>query len=228
MDRQREIYIAEGRARPLDESLPLPTGHLRAMIRGWLTGKILGLIDTGTDPWTIVHDPLGDSRRVSFPTFHLSGRPRSPLDELPHALESISVAMLDVAATSSLAALDAYRALRDLGMSSPPDGEVLRYPHLSPVLARWIATGKAPDGDASPANGLHPALAAAQDIATRRAELVNLLTSVMQERQRHRKEHVRTDGRAVAIGEQAPRWLSLADHIQASLAALLRTAREHD
>ena len=228
MDRQREIYIAEGRARPLDESLPLPTGHLRAMIRGWLTGQILGLIDTGTDPWTIVHDPLGDSRRVSFPTVHLSGRPRSPLDELPHALESISVAMLDVAATSSLAALDAYRALRDLGMSSPPDGEVLRYPHLSPVLARWIATGKAPDGDASPANGLHPALAAAQDIATRRAELVNLLTSVMQERQRHRKEHVRTDGRAVAIGEQAPRWLSLADHIQASLAALLRTAREHD
>jgi len=228
MDRQREIYVAEGRARPLDESLPLPTGHLRAMIRGWFTGRVLGLIGTGTDPWTIVHDPLGDPRRVAFPAAHLSGRPQSTLDELPHALESISVAMLDVAATSSLAALDAYQALRDLGMSSPPDGEVLRYPSLSPVLARWIATGESPGGDASHVHGLHPALAAAQDIATRRAALVDLLTSVMQERQRRHEEHVETDGRAVAIGERAPRWLSLADHIQASLAALLRATREHD
>ncbi len=222
MDRQRDIYVAEGRARPLDESLPLPTGHLRAMIRGWFTGRVLGLIDTRTDPWTIVHDPLGNPRRVTFPAAHLSGRPQSTLDELPHALESISVAMLDVAATSSLAALDAYRALRDLGMSSPPDGELLRYPSLSPVLARWIATGESPGGDASHVHGLHPALAAAQDIATRRAALVDLLTSVMQERQRRHEEHVETDGRAVAIGERAPRWLSLADHIQASLAALLR------
>jgi len=228
MDSRRTIFATEGRARPLDESLPLPTGHLRAMIRGWFTGRVLGLIDTRTDPWTIVHDPLGDPHRVSFPTVHLSGRPRSRLDELPHALESISLAMLDVAATESLAPLDAYRALRDLGMSSPPDGELLHYPTLSPVLERWLSTGEAAGFEVMPGSGIHAALAAAEDPSTRRDALIDLVTSVAQERERHREEHVGANDRAVEIGDRAPRWLSLTDHIQASLAALLRAIWKHD
>ncbi len=221
-------FVTEGRARPLDESLPLPTPHLRAMIRGWFTARILGLIDTGADPWTIVLHPRDDPRSVAFPAVHLSGPPRYAFDELPHALESISIAMLDVAATESLAPLDAYRALRDLGMSSSPDGEVHRYPKLSPVLEWWIGTGEVLGDGEAPDVALHPAIASAEDPSTRREALIDLLTSGMHDVELLRNEHLTNGDRVVGVGDVAPRWLSIADHIQAGLAGLLRAAQDHE
>ena len=222
-------FLMDGRARPLAESLPLPTAHLRAMIRGWLTGGALGLIEAslGTGRSAVVLDPLREPRRVIFIAGGPSQAADTVFDALAHALGSIAFAQLEVSRTASFAPLDAYRALRDLGMSDPSAPEVLGYPTLAPVLGAWIETGVVPGGDALPDAALHRSLAATDGPEARGEALAELFESIATDVEQIRREHVAEEGPRPRHWREAPAWLSLTDHILAASTALVRATRGH-
>lgn len=228
-ERSARQFLMDGHARPLAESLPLPTAHLRAMIRGWFTGRALGLIEAslGTDRSAIVLDPLCESRRVTFIAGGTLQAANTMLDVLTRTLGSIIFAQLEIARTGSFAPLDAHLALRDLGMSDPSAPEVLRYPTLAPVLAGWIETDVVHGGDILPDAALHRSLAAADGPEARREALADLFESIIADVERFRREHVAEHGPRPRHWREAPAWLSIDDHILAALAALVRATRGH-
>jgi hypothetical protein len=110
------------------------------MVRGWLTGVLLGRIDrqpSGGGPVTIAR---ADNTTAEFPHPFLSVG-AGIRDLLPQVLESLAVAYLEVSRTGTLRPLDAYCELRDLGRSQP-DASLCIYSELHPDLKRWIDTGE--------------------------------------------------------------------------------------
>ena len=135
------------RARTLKEFVPVPQEHLRAMIRGWFTAQLLGLIDTSKSQYSIYKNPMGSipDEKALFPDEFLSSS-ANPKDQLPLVLESLALAYAEVGNQSSLAPLHPYIALRDYGRMNPAmDPKILEYENCHPVLQHWVENGNVPN-----------------------------------------------------------------------------------
>jgi hypothetical protein len=210
------------RTRPLREFVPVPQRHLRCMIRGWFTGRILGLIDTSAMPYSIVHDLHGvNARTVRFPSRFLSGAPTSIPDELALTLEAMPLALVEVNRSTSLSPLEPYTALRSLGMTDPTGNDVLAYPRPHPAIVGWIRDGAVPGTErVSGVGSVHQALQGATDANQRRDALATLLETVKQDYERNHSEYRDDVQRNRMRLSLPPLWIGLHDEIQVALDAL--------
>jgi hypothetical protein len=154
------------RARPLTEAIPLPDPAVVNMVRGWFTGRLLGLITAPTEqkPFTIVGiDEFGAPRVDAFPwpLLRHGQQPRlhkeaNRLEWLPALLEHIGLAMM--ALNQDPHALDAYERLFHLGKNSAEQ------------LAEWISTGETIAGCG------HPTQVTGADPSERRKSVLHALT----------------------------------------------------
>lgn len=142
----RRHYWRNRRARPLGEFIPLPQAQLIAALRGWYTGRILGLIDVG-DPVQPPFRILGgsqseDPRWFKFPEQFLSEIVDSN-DLGAIVLESLPLAIIFAHRTSG-ESLKAYTELVKLGMSDSKDrvSEVFEYPKPHEMICQWIDHGQ--------------------------------------------------------------------------------------
>lgn len=134
------------RSRVLGEAIPAPQEHIIAMIRGWFTGRSLGLIDVAKEgearptriaqPWTLDNSP------AAFPYPFLTPPSDGHAgDELFAVLEALSIAYVEVSQTNNLLPLRPYIVLRDMGSMKDQSGRVLAYDRPNPLIATWILTG---------------------------------------------------------------------------------------
>ena len=149
---QRNAFWARRRAQPLESFIPAPQALIRCMVRGWFTGRLLGLVRPIDGSWAIWIPQ--DARCMSFSRDWLSmPRARGDQDALALVLESLALAYVDVSRNGTLGPLLPYIELRELGRSKP-EGGLLGYESLAPVLDRWVADGliDAEAGDAAVLN----------------------------------------------------------------------------
>ncbi|MCY4629324.1 MAG: hypothetical protein OXE75_00310 [bacterium] len=133
----RQQFWEHRRARPLQRFVPVPQAHLRGLVRGWFTARILGLLEpSGTDGMILM--AREDRSPVAFPNPSLSSAHRN--DRLGPVLEALGLAYVEVAERGSLEPLEAYVQLLDLGKSG--DRGILHYDSLNDRLARWIESGR--------------------------------------------------------------------------------------
>ena len=220
---RRTSFWQHRRARPLREFVPVPQRHLRCMLRGWFMGRMLGLIGADQMPYTIVLDPQGTQPRVvNFPAEFLSSAAGGVKDQVALTLEAMSLAMVEVGRVSSVRPLEAYRALRDYGMSDPRSNDILDYPTLNPLLHAWLATGDVPGSVAVPQGvSVHPRLVG-DDEDARRDALRQLLDAVAKDyADSYAKylEDVRENRRRLGM---TPYWPGIHDEIQVAVAGLRR------
>lgn len=136
------------RARLAGEAIPAPQAHIVAMIRGWFTAQMLGLIDI----------PRGEGRPIriaqgwlpyeasSFPEMLLTYGSGSDYHEetLFSVLESLGLALVESCQLSNTSPLNAYIALRNFGVTDPENmtSGILQYKRANSLLRDWITTGK--------------------------------------------------------------------------------------
>ena len=133
----RQQFWLHRRARPLQRFVPCPQAHLRGLVRGWFTARILGLLNPlGADGTILI--ARDDQSPVAFPSPSLS--PVHAKDRLGPVLEALGLAYVEVAEHGSLEPLEAYVRLLDLGKSG--DGGILHYDSLNHRLAHWIESGR--------------------------------------------------------------------------------------
>jgi hypothetical protein len=117
------------------------------MVRGWFTGRILGLIDVPRNgqnravkiaqPWSL------DKAPASFPYPMLTTPTESYAgDELFAVLESLSLAYVMVGQQNNLVPLLPYIVLRDLGTMRDGSERILHYDSANPIIRNWISTGQ--------------------------------------------------------------------------------------
>ncbi|MEG3586083.1 MAG: tubulin-like doman-containing protein [Actinomycetota bacterium] len=140
-------FWANRRARPLRRYIPVPQSTLKAMIRGWFTCRILGLVSPPSsdlkEAAKIVH--WETNKAIKFPSPLLNFKPQKP-DIFSAILESVSLAFTQANLKQSTIPLAPYISLRNYGKSSGTTGpEVWSYAELHPRLNDWIDTGKLPD-----------------------------------------------------------------------------------
>ena len=136
---QRGAFWARRRAQPLESFVPAPQALIRCMVRGWFTGRLLGLVKSVNDSWEIWIPQ--DARYTGFSQEWLSTpRASGDQDALPLVLESLALAYVEVSRNGTLQPLLPYIELRELGRSKP-DGGLLGYESLAPALSQWVADG---------------------------------------------------------------------------------------
>lgn len=174
----RQRYWRNRRARPLGEFIPLPQAQLIAALRGWYTGRVLGLIDVG-EPVRPPFRILGGSQSADpswfdFPDEFLT-EIVDPNDLGAVVLESIALAMIYANRTSNRS-LQAYTELIKLGMSDPKSrvSEVFEYAHPHPAIRQWIDDGQLAISDTI---SLSSRVTPAGDPAARKQQLHDILTS---------------------------------------------------
>ena len=126
------------RSRILQRFVPCPQEHLRAMVRGWFTGRLLGLIRIDGSGAVSVAREDGDS--VTFPDPTLS-QPRDPRDPIAVVLESLCLSYVEAARIGGLEPLRPYDRLLELGCSGRPDDGIKDYESLNRCLSDWIESG---------------------------------------------------------------------------------------
>ena len=141
------------RSRLLSEYIPVSSSARRAMLRGWFTGRLLGLVGITSlkEPFTITSI---EGKKLAFPHPPLGGFIGS--SDLPVAgvLESLPLALLDWS-TGDTGTIEAYQTLFRLGLSDPElltaadgrgyAGDKLRlfaYDVMNPILGSWITSGE--------------------------------------------------------------------------------------
>lgn len=211
------------RAQTLQRFVPCPQAHLRCLIRGWFTARILGLLDpAGIDePIRIARDGRNP---VTFPHPPLS--PASRDDRLGPVLEALGLAYVEVAERGSLEPLEAYVRLLELGTSG--DGGILHYDSLNSRLAEWIESGR-PDGHAltgmTPARlGDLPGTATWRDRATALAEVLDEVDS------RYRADYGELErdwGINLGRLSRAPLWTGLWPLLSEELGRLRQAVQRH-
>lgn len=198
---QRAEFWRWRRARPLLEALPFAPSILRAMVRGWFVAGCLEQLQAGDDGIKIfVPADLGKGGSMAaFPWPLLNDvDPRGP-DALPAALKSIALALLDVAASESLAPMAPYQRLLTLGT---------RTGDAAPrELEEWILTGERANGSVD----------AESDWDVRRKKVEMRLTTVGE---KFTEAFERTSDRNEILG--FPGSYELRHEIQAGLGDLIR------
>ena len=143
----RGQFWTKRRARLLGEFIPAPQEHIHALVRGWFTGRLLGLIDVPRNgqtravkiaqPWSLATTP------VNFP-YPLLTTPTSSHagDELFAVLEALSLAFVMVGQQNNLMPLRPYIVLRDMGTMLDGSERILHYDSANPLIQSWISTGQ--------------------------------------------------------------------------------------
>jgi hypothetical protein len=152
----RDAFWTHRRARSLDQFIPVPQEHLAAMIRGFFTARMLGLIEYDGSPIKI---KTPDGHTTSFPD-PLIRDWTDGKDLLPVLLESLPLAMIEVERIGTMKPLKAYNALRDYGWrgGATMSTGILEYPTITDALREWIETGNVA--------GLRDPLTPLRDLAT--------------------------------------------------------------
>ena len=144
---ERSLFWSKRRARLLGEFIPAPQEHIVAFVRGWFTGRLLGLIDVPrngqkgaikiSQPWSLEKGTASFPHPLlTTPTEQYAG------DELFAVLESLSLAFVAVGQQNNLNPLRAYIVLRDMGSMLDGSERILQYDLANPLIRNWILTGE--------------------------------------------------------------------------------------
>lgn len=126
------------RSSVLQRFVPCPQEHLRAMVRGWFTGRLLGLIRIDDDGAVTVAREAKPPAAFPFPSLSKANDVRDPMAVV---LESLSLAYVEAARVGGLESLRAYDRLLELGCSGAPSGGVKDYERLNRYLSDWVKSG---------------------------------------------------------------------------------------
>ena len=211
------------RARPLQRFVPCPQAHLRGMVRGWFTARILGLLDPSGAGGEILI-ARDDRSPVAFPNPSLSPTHRD--DRLGPVLEALGLAYVEVAQRGSLESLDAYVRLLELGTSG--DGGILHYESLNARLANWIESGR-PDPYAL--TGMAPSSLAGLPPAATSQDRAGAVASVLEDtRSRYESDYAELErgwDRSPGKLSRAPLWSGLWPLIGEELQRLRQVVEAH-
>lgn len=196
VQQNRDAFWSKRRARLAGEAIPAPQEHIICMIRGWFTGRVLGLIDVPRDgasrpmlisqPWSI------DRAAAPFPHPLLSTPTSDAGDELFAVLEALGLAIVNVGVVNNTTPLLPYISLRELGSMRDGSQRILAYEQLNPMLSHWILTGKLiaeaegrTKDEVALRAGLQAALdakllSAQDDPSSRKEALLGLFTSILE------------------------------------------------
>lgn len=221
----RARFWRHRRARPLGEFVPLPQAHLRASLRGWFTGRMLGLIDHGRQPVAIVGASTSSNPRwLTFPDALLSPDSKETPDLVARILEALSLAIVD-GVNTDLASLQPYVELLKLGMSHPNSDQVravLDYPRLNPVLLEWVEGGKVAAANTLSGVAIESSLASAADDPVERLEALEKLIARLQSDYQAALDtywNDRVSKNRLVLG-RVPLWPGLESQILAALSTL--------
>lgn len=143
--KSRESFMSARRARPLPEAIPAHPSQWRAMIRGWFISTLLNqLKEVPAPPGSKERGPSvsvwagSGSKWVDFPQPLHAKEPVTNADEyLAVALNSLVLAMIQCNQVGSLAPLQPYQRLVDLGDTWSQ-------------LDKWILDGELEEGAPNP------------------------------------------------------------------------------
>jgi len=142
---KRAAFWTKRRARLAGESIPAPQEHIVCMIRGWFTGRMLGLIDVPRNgqvrPISIAQPWSLDTAPARFPDPLLT-TPTNAGDELFAVLEALGLAFVNVGVANSTIPLLPYISLREMGSMRDGSERVLAYDTPNPLLKSWILNGE--------------------------------------------------------------------------------------
>lgn len=146
------------RARALPAALPMGAGQRRAVVGGWLVGRLTGSVDVPADAAAVGGAPVrvldpGSGRWVDFPADLVLTRQdlRTQGDLLVLLLESMSIAVADCYQQAEQQPLHPYTALRrifDDSLHGPSDSDAINRRSGATRVEEWIATGQAEAGGA--------------------------------------------------------------------------------
>lgn len=216
----RSAFWTHRRARRLCEFVPMPREHLYAMVRGYFTSRMLGLLDLSGTQKIAIRTPDGGT--AFFPDPPL--RPwTDDKDLLPVLLESFPLAMIEVGRVGTVDALVPYNALRDYGWqsSSQRESQMLEYNKPAEVLRRWLDTGEV-DGlrqPLAPLRGLDSA-------EVRREAVAEFLLATETGYESAYREYLRDVGSTRRKISQPPEWPGIWPVISQSLQQLAEAVRE--
>ena len=132
----RKDFLTWRRARPLFEAVPASPAKKRAILRGWFVARVLGQLDQEMNdmnlgPHIKVWSPK-DGKFDSFPYPLMYGGIVEPENYPGAILKSLSIALVMCNSEGSLAPLDSYKRLMDLGEVKGQTSEI----------RSWILSGK--------------------------------------------------------------------------------------
>ena len=213
------------RAKPLARFVPAPQTVIVAMIRGWFTCRILGLVTqpnfTKDKPAEIVHWQTG--KAIKFPHPLLNPKPIA-IDTMSAILESLSLAYTEVNLTGHLDALDPYISLRNFGMSSGDrtvDDSIWSYgPDIHPRLREWILDGELPDAIEKQHRDFNVDSQTEVTPEVRIELIKNYLTNRENEFLANKKEYFTKAKHSPKDLSRPPYWVGLHDLIQRAIADL--------
>ena len=210
------------RARTLKEFVPVPQEHLRAMIRGWFTAKLLNLVfSTEAETISIVHEVGTRSQKVvRFPEKFLSSS-NIKKDELPMVLEALPLAYATVGTAGNLDSLLPYIALRDLGMEKAGALQgMYDYAQCNPVLAHWIETGQIENSSSIPGwKGVRQEIDGASS-NERVSKLTQFLDAQIAEYEKLYDDYLHKVSMNPALLSRPPYWPELKSDIEAALSEI--------
>lgn len=139
---ERAAFWRDRRARPLRSFVPTSPGHQLALIRGYWTARLLGMLPPLEGTWSgrplSIWSPAGS---LTFPPFLLGPEADDP-SLLPALMESLGLAFVSLTLNRD-GELAAYERLIELGTDlSSWDADLLRYDAPNPELALWVTSGK--------------------------------------------------------------------------------------
>jgi hypothetical protein len=225
VQQKRDAFWSKRRARLAGEAIPAPQEHVICMIRGWFTGRILGLIDVPrggghrpimiSQPWSI------DRAAASFPYPLLSTPTNHAGDELFAVLEALSLALVNVGVVNNTTPLLPYISLREMGAMRDGSQRILAYEQPNPLITSWIESGAiAAENEGNSKNeaalraGLQSALdsklaSAADDPNSRRDVLLGILNSILESYASRRDKYFSDATLSRNLLSAPPLWTSL-------------------
>ena len=227
-------FWSKRRARSLPEFIPVPQEHLHAMVRGWFTAKLLGLVKVTSDGQRtrrieVVRDVYDrEPRWVAFPDVTLSESAESR-DQLVLALESLPLAYAAVGTVSSLSPLAPYQALRDLGTAGEPSelAVLYSYEECNTVLRDWVLSGTA--GNVKQLHGvvaINEISSAGDSFDGRRDGIVSFLEAQIQKYMDDYEAYVHKVGNDPSRMVRPPLWPALKDEIVLALNQIKRAVSD--
>ena len=154
---ERSAFWTYRRARPLEASLPMHEAERRAMVAGWLLGRVVGFVRTPEPPFGQPVRVWDTDTRQWLPFPHPLLTPPSEFladyDWLPAVLESVLLAIAQSHQPPVMTSMQPYRALRHIfdsaqeNSTTGPEARTLLAGHRN--LADWLRTGDSGTGLAS-------------------------------------------------------------------------------
>jgi hypothetical protein len=222
----KQSFWSRRRAQRLQRFIPASQALIVCMVRGWFTGKLLGRIDSDSDPVQVARAgrPVAE-----FPYPFLSAE-WDPQDRMALVLESLGLAYVEVSRLSRLEPLAAYIELRELGRTGPDLG-LYEYSRLNQALVDWVETGSFAEQIADPFPQLTKASnetgADADGAAHRIDELIKVLDQAAASYADLYQKHSDEWSFAPSSLSGPPLWTGLFPLISQGLASMAAAARSY-